>query len=263
MFRRIPDGLSRAPWRPQEPSPAPNSVADGRAQRRSRYGTWSEQALAHGRAGPSTSEHVVGLGSAAPVVWGRHPHPDGTGSPTRAGESVCPSRSMTIPVEITFKVILNRRWGDSDVVPELGGGLLGCLRCGYVWRLRKSPVHICPRCKSRHWDELRTAPLAFVHRRRGLGVQDVIGSSAEALKALAAEYGGYNLRIFGSVARGDARTDSDVDLLVQFRHPPGLLARAELKERAQRLLGRTVDLATESNLHWLVRPQVLAEARAL
>ncbi|MGI0133042.1 MAG: nucleotidyltransferase family protein [Thermoplasmata archaeon] len=88
----------------------------------------------------------------------------------------------------------------------------------------------------------------------------MVGPRRRALKALAEEYGGFDLRVFGSVARGEARPDSDVDLLVRFRSPVGLLRRSELRERVETLLGRKVDLATEANLHWLVRPRVVAEA---
>ena len=138
--------------------------------------------------------------------------------------------------------------------------MLGCYRCGYVWRLRKSPVRICPRCKSKYWDTPSVKGAPKPGRGRGLGVADVIGSRATELKGLAAKFGGYDLKIFGSVARGEAKASSDVDILLRFRRPPGLLARSALRERAANLLGHPVDLATERNLHWLIRPQVLAEA---
>ena len=148
----------------------------------------------------------------------------------------------------------------ASIVPELGDGLLGCFRCGYVWRLRKAPVWMCPRCKSHLWNEARVGRPSARGRRPGLGIDEVIGPQRRALKALAEKYGGFDLRVFGSVARGEADADSDLDLLVRFRRPVGLLGRSELKERFETLLGRTVDLATEANLHWLVRPRVMAEA---
>ncbi|EQD54441.1 Nucleotidyltransferase domain protein [mine drainage metagenome] len=77
---------------------------------------------------------------------------------------------------------------------------------------------------------------------------------------LAREFQATSVRVFGSVARGEATARSDVDLLVKFRRPIGLLGRIEFKERAEKILGHPVDLATEGNLHWLTRPQILAEA---
>jgi predicted nucleotidyltransferase len=80
------------------------------------------------------------------------------------------------------------------------------------------------------------------------------------LVELAKEYGATDLRVFGSVAQGRARRGSDVDLLVRFEHPIGLLAKVEFQERASRLLGRPVDLTTPAMVHWLIRPSVLDEA---
>ncbi|HEV2317480.1 MAG TPA: nucleotidyltransferase domain-containing protein [Thermoplasmata archaeon] len=89
---------------------------------------------------------------------------------------------------------------------------------------------------------------------------EIIAPKRSALLSLAAEYAATELRVFGSVARGTARHGSDVDLLVRFRRPIGLMARSEFKERASRLLARPVDLATVESLHWLIRPTVLAAA---
>jgi len=88
----------------------------------------------------------------------------------------------------------------------------------------------------------------------------VVTPYRDALLALAGRFGATDLRVFGSVARGEAGPESDVDLLVRFEHPVGLFRRMELKEQVEQLLGRKVDLATEGNLHWLIRPTVLAEA---
>ncbi len=148
-------------------------------------------------------------------------------------------------------------------MPDLGRGLLGCYRCGNVWRPRRAPVRLCPRCKSKYWDHPLQPPSRRPGRPRGLGIDEVIGRRRTALKALVSEYGGEDLRVFGSVARREAGRDSDVDLLLRFPRAIGLFARQELKERAGKLLGRKVDLATEKNLHWLIRPAVLAEAQRL
>jgi predicted nucleotidyltransferase len=145
-------------------------------------------------------------------------------------------------------------------MPDLGAGLLGCYRCAYVWRLRKSPVRLCPRCKSALWDSPRTARPGSRRPKRGAGPDEVFGPRRDALLKLVRSFGATDPRVFGSVARGEAGPGSDVDLLVTFANPPGLFARMDFREKLEELLGRRVDLATEENLHWLIRPRVMAEA---
>lgn len=145
-------------------------------------------------------------------------------------------------------------------VPTLRAGLLGCYRCGNVWTARKSPVTMCPRCKSRLWDAPRPARERSTKPRIGVGVKEVVTPHRAALQQLARGFHARNLRVFGSVARGQAGPRSDVDLLVTFDDPVGLLRREEFRERLEQLLGRKVDLVTEQGLHWLTRPTILAEA---
>lgn len=59
----------------------------------------------------------------------------------------------------------------------------------------------------------------------------------------AAQYGAYNVRVFGSVARGDATEGSDVDLVVQFQDWVSLYELSGLKQHLEALLGRSVDIA--------------------
>ncbi len=65
--------------------------------------------------------------------------------------------------------------------------------------------------------------------------------------------------VFGSVARGEATTGSDLDLLVEF--PPGksLFALVELKQELAETLGIEVDVVTYRSLHHLIKDRVLAE----
>lgn len=81
-----------------------------------------------------------------------------------------------------------------------------------------------------------------------------------ALLAAVAAAGGSNLRVFGSVARGEDTPGSDVDLLVDLPDGTGLFALLALEERLQQILKVPVDLATASSLKPRVRAQALAEA---
>ena len=67
--------------------------------------------------------------------------------------------------------------------------------------------------------------------------------------------------VFGSVARGEAGPDSDVDVLVEFDPIPDLLEFAALRDRLVEILGRPVDLATPGGLRPRLRDRVLHEVR--
>ena len=96
-----------------------------------------------------------------------------------------------------------------------------------------------------------------------MGVDELLKSKREEILKLAAKHGARNLRVFGSVARGEAGPQSDVDFLVEMAavhtpfFPGGLLT--DLEE----LLGRKVDIVTPQGLHWYIRDRVLNEARPL
>jgi predicted nucleotidyltransferase len=81
-----------------------------------------------------------------------------------------------------------------------------------------------------------------------------------ALLAAVDAAGGTNLRVFGSVARGEDTSDSDVDLLVDLPVDTGLFTLLALEGELQQILKVSVDLATEASLKPRVRAQTLAEA---
>ena len=80
---------------------------------------------------------------------------------------------------------------------------------------------------------------------------------------LAAKRGAYNVRVFGSAARGDIRPDSDVDFLVDMEADRSLFDMGALLMDLQDLLGREIHLVTEKALHWYIKDKVLKEARPL
>ena len=80
---------------------------------------------------------------------------------------------------------------------------------------------------------------------------------------IAAQYGARNLRVFGSVARGDDRTHSDIDLLVDMDPDRSLLDVVWLGQDLEELLDRRVDMLTGASLHLALSDRILAESRAL
>jgi predicted nucleotidyltransferase len=96
-----------------------------------------------------------------------------------------------------------------------------------------------------------------------MGIEELLLPLRGEILRIAAKYGAYNLRVFGSVARGEARPDSDVDFLVELEPGRNLLDRIGLMQDLEELLKRKVDVAKPSNLHELIRDKVLSEAIAL
>ncbi len=85
---------------------------------------------------------------------------------------------------------------------------------------------------------------------------------AEEIKALAAQYGVDNIRVFGSVARGEATPDSDIDLLVKY--PEGLgLKFVELEIKLSEMLEVPVELVTEGEVTPLLKDSIYNDARML
>lgn len=80
---------------------------------------------------------------------------------------------------------------------------------------------------------------------------------------IAAQYGARNLRVFGSVARGEDRVDSDVDLLIDMDPDRSLLDIVGFGQDLEELLDRRVDVLTGASLHPALRDRILAESRPL
>ena len=80
---------------------------------------------------------------------------------------------------------------------------------------------------------------------------------------IAANHGAENVRLFGSVLRGEDGADSDVDLLVTFRPGRSLLDQIGLTQDLEDMLGRPVDVVEEAALYSEIREAVVREARPL
>ena len=71
------------------------------------------------------------------------------------------------------------------------------------------------------------------------------------------------MSVFGSHARGDAREDSDVDLLVQFGKPVGMIEYMRFIEAVERALERPVDVVTEKGASKYLKPHIEADLRKI
>jgi predicted nucleotidyltransferase len=93
-------------------------------------------------------------------------------------------------------------------------------------------------------------------------LSDIKQKRAEILK-IAATYGADHVRVFGSVVRGSAGPDSDLDILVRFSEKTSLIDHIALMQSLETLLGVKVDLVNEKVLHPLIRDRVLSEGVSL
>ena len=89
-------------------------------------------------------------------------------------------------------------------------------------------------------------------------MRDTLTRRRNDLLAAAARHGATNLRLFGSVARGDDGPDSDVDLLIDLAPDRGWADYLALAEDLERILGRRVDLVIERSLSPHFRPYIEA-----
>jgi uncharacterized protein len=94
-------------------------------------------------------------------------------------------------------------------------------------------------------------------------IEDLLQAKRQEILTLAEKRGARNVRIFGSVARGEARPDSDLDLLVDLEPGRSMFDLGGLLMDLQSLLGLQVDLVTEAGLRKRLRRRVIAEAKPL
>lgn len=94
----------------------------------------------------------------------------------------------------------------------------------------------------------------------GLNARDEVAAVLNGHRALLDRYHVRSVAIFGSVARGEATADSDIDLLVEFSTPIGLFQFVRLKAALEDILERPVDLATPKSLKPQLRERILKEA---
>ena len=94
-------------------------------------------------------------------------------------------------------------------------------------------------------------------------IEEVLRERRDEIHRIAAKHGVTTLRVFGSVARGEARPDSDIDLLIETGPVTSSWFPAGLIIDLEQLLGRRVEVVTERALNPALREAVLREAKPL
>ncbi|AKG24614.1 nucleotidyltransferase family protein [Calothrix sp. 336/3] len=96
-----------------------------------------------------------------------------------------------------------------------------------------------------------------------MNIYENLATKREEILQIAAKYGAYNIRVFGSVARREADVNSDVDFLVELEPGRSLFDLGGLLIELQEILGCEVDVVTEKGLRSRIRERVLSEAISL
>ncbi len=96
-----------------------------------------------------------------------------------------------------------------------------------------------------------------------MNTRELLRKKRAEILAIAAKHGASNVRIFGSVARGEDKTTRDVDILVDMHGDRSLLDLVALKQDIVELLGRRADVLTEESISRYLRDRIRAQARPL
>lgn len=88
---------------------------------------------------------------------------------------------------------------------------------------------------------------------------DEIQRKKGEILAVARKHGIINMRVFGSVVRGEDNPQSDIDLLVELEDGRTLFDMGGAVVKLEELLGRKIDIVTERGLHWYLREKIMKD----
>ena len=93
-----------------------------------------------------------------------------------------------------------------------------------------------------------------------MSIAETLATKRDEILRVASRHKASNVRVFGSIARGEARLESDVDFLVEFEPRSTLLDHAALVRELRDLIGSEVDVVSDEGLRPRMRDRVLREA---
>ncbi|WP_197484878.1 nucleotidyltransferase family protein [Phormidesmis priestleyi] len=96
-----------------------------------------------------------------------------------------------------------------------------------------------------------------------LKIEAILNEQRDRILEIAVQHGARNVRVFGSVVRGEAQPNSDIDFLVDLGESLSPWFPVGLIQELEALLGHKVDVVTEKSLHYFIRDRILSEARSL
>lgn len=96
-----------------------------------------------------------------------------------------------------------------------------------------------------------------------MNMLNILQSKRTEILALAAKHGASNVRLFGSVVRGEDREDSDVDFLVDMQETCSLFDLIGLQQDIEKAIGRKVDVLTANGINRYLKDRILHEAAPL
>lgn len=96
--------------------------------------------------------------------------------------------------------------------------------------------------------------------RENLKIEQLLREKREEILKIAAEHGACNVRVFGSVARGEANQNSDIDFLIDLGESLSPWFPVRLIRDLEKLLNCKVDIVTEKGLKERIKERVLQEA---
>ncbi len=92
---------------------------------------------------------------------------------------------------------------------------------------------------------------------------NIVQNSQDQIDRICKEAGITYLALFGSHARGDQKTESDVDLLVDFKETPGLISFIRTKQKFEKVFNTKVDLVTRNGLSKYLKPYIQKDLQVI